>query len=51
MNDETIAAIKQILSNSDIVWPKYSSATIDELAEKIATKVDMIERSRIDPEW
>jgi hypothetical protein len=51
MNEEILNAIKQSLSNSDIVWPRYGSETIEELAAKIAKKIELIERSKIDPEW
>jgi hypothetical protein len=51
MNEEIFAAIKNILENSDIVWPRYGSQTIDQLAEKIACNIEEIERSKIDPEW
>lgn len=38
-DNETIKKIKQILSDSDIVWPKYGSDTIEALAQKIMDKL------------
>lgn len=33
------SAIEQILSDSDIVWPKYGSGTIEALAQRIIDKL------------
>ena len=33
------AIVEQILEYSDIVWSKYGSETIEELAEKIVKKI------------
>jgi hypothetical protein len=32
------SAIEQILRDSDIVWPKYGSGTIEALAQRIVSK-------------
>ena len=40
MNDETIAKICAVLERSDIVWSKYGSETIRELATKIYLALD-----------
>lgn len=44
MNDEQkdkiTREIVELLNKSDIVWPKYGSANIDELAARIAQKVE-----------
>lgn len=49
-NDESIlvpklkspqqSAIEQILSDSDIVWPRYGSDTIEALAQRIVDKLN-----------
>jgi hypothetical protein len=36
MNEELLKKIISILTYSDIVWPKYGSQTIEELAREIA---------------
>lgn len=38
MNKE-LSSVKSILEQSDIVWPKYGSETIDSLARKIVLKL------------
>jgi len=37
MNEELQQAIQSTLEQSDIVWPRYGSETIEELAAKIAS--------------
>jgi hypothetical protein len=42
---EQIKAVVNILASSDIVWGKYGSDTIQELAERIVEKVNEKEDS------
>ncbi len=39
MKEEKLKQIISILESSDIVWTRYGSETIQELAEKILNKV------------
>jgi hypothetical protein len=50
MNKEIIAAIEKVLGHSDIVWPKYGSQTIKELANQIATKI-VLEKQKQEKPW
>lgn len=36
--------IENILGQSDIVWPKYGSDTIEKLAERITKKIETAEK-------
>ena len=40
--EEKLAAIISILENSDSVWPKYGSDTIEEIAERILKRISSI---------
>lgn len=40
MNEELKKKIESILSSSDIVWVRYGSDTISELAERIVKAVE-----------
>ena len=41
MNTEELQKkIKNVLSSSDIVWPRYGSQTIEELAKQIVKKIE-----------
>lgn len=35
MNEQKLKTIESILEQSDIVWPRYGSDSIEDLAEKI----------------
>jgi hypothetical protein len=37
--EEKIEAVKRLLECSDIVWGRYGSDTIDELAERIVNRL------------
>jgi len=39
MKEEKLKQIISILESSDIIWTRYGSETIQELAEKILNKV------------
>lgn len=39
MNEQLLSKIKSILSESDIVWPRYGSETVEELAKKILESI------------
>lgn len=41
-NEELQKKIENILSSSDIVWPRYGSQTIEELAKQIVKKIEQI---------
>ncbi len=41
MNTEDLQKkIENVLSSSDIVWPRYGSQTIEELAKQIVKKIE-----------
>lgn len=40
MNEEKVQKIIAILQYSDIVWPRYGSETVEELARKIVSKLE-----------
>ena len=47
MNDDTIKqAVIQILSQSDIVWPKYGDDTKEDLAARILRKIEEMKLER-----
>ena len=50
MNEEIVAHIERILEHSDIVWTKYGSQTIKELADEIATKI-VLEKQKAEKPW
>ena len=41
-NEELQKKIINILSGSDIVWPRYGSQTIEELAKQIIKNIEQI---------
>ena len=40
LRQEKVDVVKSVLSNSDIVWGRYDSDTIDELAKRIIKELD-----------
>lgn len=40
MNEEKVDKVIEVLALSDIVWPRYGSETIEELARKIVSKLE-----------
>ena len=42
-NEELQKKIENILNSSDIVWPRYGSQTIEELAKQIVKKIEEVE--------
>lgn len=44
--DADIAEVASLLGHSDIIWPKYGSDTVEDLAERIVTLIRERERER-----
>lgn len=42
-NEELQKKIENILESSDIVWPRYGSQTIEQLAKEIVKKIEEVE--------
>jgi len=42
MNELLQKKIENILKSSDIVWPRYGSETIEELAKKIVERIEEV---------
>ena len=42
-NEELQKKIESILNSSDIVWPRYGSQTIEQLAKEIVKKIEEVE--------
>ena len=42
-NEELQKKIINILNSSDIVWPRYGSQTIEQLAKEIVEKIEEVE--------
>lgn len=40
MNEEKVQKVIAILQYSDIVWPRYGSETVEELARKIVNRLE-----------
>jgi len=43
-NEELQKKIESILNSSDIVWPRYGSQTIEQLAKEIVEKIEEVEK-------
>jgi hypothetical protein len=42
VKEELMAEVAEILRRSDIVWPKYGSENVKQLAERIVNRVDSL---------